>query len=77
MNHGFYNPEMRPNVVRMIDGHRERIANFEHKRKQAERIIAECDEAIAYERDELAQYEEALAVIDGEAEENRELMREL
>jgi hypothetical protein len=64
---GFYNPEMRPNVVRMIDGHNERIANLEHKRKQAERIIAECTEQINYERKELAQYERALAVIDGEA----------
>lgn len=73
----FYNPEMRPNVVRMIDGHRERIAALEWKRKQAERIIAECTEQLDYETKELAQYERALAVIDGEAEENRELMREL
>jgi hypothetical protein len=69
MNNGFYNPEMRPNVVRMIDGHRERIAALEWKRKQAERIIAECDVDLAYERDELVQYEEALKIIDGEVSE--------
>jgi hypothetical protein len=65
---GFYNPEMRPNVFRMIDGHNERIAALEWKRQQAERIIAECTEQIDYERKELALYERALAVIDGEKE---------
>jgi hypothetical protein len=65
MSNGFYNPEMRPNVVRMIDGHNERIAALEWKRKTAERIIAECTEQLDYERKELAEYERALAVIDG------------
>jgi hypothetical protein len=65
---GFYNPEMRPNVVRMIDGYNERIANLEHKRKRSEGIVRECTEQLDYERKELAQWTECLAVIDGEKE---------
>lgn len=69
MSNGFYNPEMRPNVVRMIDGHRERIANLEWKRKRAEGILRECDEELADENAKLTEWTECLAIIDGEASE--------